>query len=49
MFKNIFNKLFKVNTEVEGEENLDHDIVMIMSDGKLVEVTKDGTSVQEQE
>lgn len=38
----IKNKLFNVNTEIEGEEKLEHDIVMIRTDGKMVEVTADG-------
>lgn len=41
MFGKLFNKILKVNTEPEYEEKVEHDIVMIKTDGKMVEVTKD--------
>lgn len=42
MLKDIFSKLFSNNQyEPEYEEEVQHDTVMEMTDGKLVEVTSD--------
>lgn len=40
----IFNK--KINSEVELPESVEHDIVMINIDGKMVEVTNDDSEVR---
>ena len=37
----IKERLFKPRLEPEHEEPVDHDIVMVMIDGKLTEVTAD--------
>lgn len=40
----IFNK--KINAEKQEAENVEHDIVMINIDGKMVEVTSDDSEVR---
>lgn len=38
----IKERIFKPDLEPEHDEVVDHDIVMVMIDGKLTEVTSDG-------
>lgn len=33
--------------EPQGEEHVEHDTVMVMIDGKLVEVTKDDSEIRQ--
>ena len=47
--KDILNKIRKVNTEPEYEEKVEHDIVMVRTDGEMVEVTGDGSEEGKQE
>lgn len=44
----VFGKLFNKKYEPEHSEKVDHDIVMAMVDGKLVEVTSDDFKVRKQ-
>ena len=49
LFSFVKERLFKPKHEPEYEEPVEHDIVMKMVDGKLVEVTQDDPEVRKQE
>ena len=42
-------RLFRPHLEPESQETVEHDVVMRMIDGKLVEVTEDDSEIREQE
>lgn len=43
----VLERLFKPALEPESQETVEHDVVMRMIDGKLVEVTEDDSEIRE--
>lgn len=40
---------FRINSEVEGEEKVEHDIVMVNIDGELVEETINDSEIRKEQ